>query len=306
MKKILITGANGFIGKNCLPLFLNKDFEIHAVSNNQMDKNYPYWHKANLLDFEQINNLIEKIKPDYLLHLAWVTTSEHYWNSLENLNWLQSGIEILKSFARNNGKKVLIAGTCAEYDWNSGFCSEEKTPTIPVTLYGSSKNSLQLLLKSFAIETGISWVWPRIFFSYGPFEPPEKLVSAVIRSLIRKEKFICKNGNLIRDFVHVHDVARAIFTLLENEITGVFNIGSGNPVIIKEIVFEVAKKLDSIELIEIDSSESVETTPVLIADTSKIKRDLGFIPTFNLDKGIENTIEWWIKNYYGNDHAKPF
>jgi nucleoside-diphosphate-sugar epimerase len=297
MKKVLVTGANGFIGRHCLPLLLEKGYEVHAISTNELDSNLIHWHKADLLNLQQSSDLITKLKPSHLLHLAWDTTHGKYWSSLENFNWLQASVELLKAFQGNSGKRVVMAGTCAEYDWNYGLCSEGITPLVPATVYGTCKNSLEKVLSSFAHETGISAAWGRIFFAYGPNENIKRLIPYVITSLLKGKKAQCSSGNQIRDFLYVNDAAAAFVSLLETEVNGAFNIASGQPVILRDIINMIAEKLNVLDLIELGKLPNSSNDPaVLTADIRKISAATGWKPAYSLEEGIDETIKWWRDN----------
>ena len=123
MKKVLITGATGFIGRHCLPLLLAKDYEVHAVSSKvpEKDSNDIHWHHINLLEADSFSDLMSKVKPSHLLHLAWYMLPGDCWNSPENFRWLDASIRMLQLFAKHGGKRVIVTGTCAEYDWSYGY-----------------------------------------------------------------------------------------------------------------------------------------------------------------------------------------
>jgi len=195
MKKVLVTGATGFIGQYCLPLLLERGFEVHAVTSKDLDEAESdiYWYRADLLDSEQAKRVMAKVKPSHLLHLAWHTVPGEYWTSTENLRWVQASLDLLQNFVSHGGYRVVMAGTCAEYDWKWGFCSEDTTPLTPETLYGVCKHSLQSMLDAFSKQTGLSSAWGRIFFVYGPHEHPGRLVSSVIRSVLKGEPAHCSH-----------------------------------------------------------------------------------------------------------------
>jgi nucleoside-diphosphate-sugar epimerase len=229
--------------------------------------------------------------------LAWDTTHGKYWSSLENFNWLQASVELLKAFQGNSGKRVVMAGTCAEYDWNYGLCSEGITPLVPATVYGTCKNSLEKVLSSFAHETGISAAWGRIFFAYGPNENIKRLIPYVITSLLKGKKAQCSSGNQIRDFLYVNDAAAAFVSLLETEVNGAFNIASGQPVILRDIINMIAEKLNVLDLIELGKLPNSSNDPaVLTADIRKISAATGWKPAYSLEEGIDETIKWWRDN----------
>ena len=166
MKSVLVTGANGFIGRHCLPLLLSNGYEVHAISRKKsLEKQHNLnWVQADLLDPKQISILINQINPSHLLHLAWCTKPGEYWTSLENLNWVLSSMQLLQEFIDNGGNRVVMAGTCAEYDWTDGHCKEDVTPLRPKTLYGISKHALGNILSNLTKKANVSSAWGRVFF----------------------------------------------------------------------------------------------------------------------------------------------
>jgi nucleoside-diphosphate-sugar epimerase len=296
MKIALVTGANGFIGRHCLPLLLAKGYEVHAVSSriasNKTDK--IHWHQVDLLDPKQTSDLIAEVKPSHLLHLAWYAVPQKYWTSIENLKWVQASLNLLQCFSMNKGRRVVIAGTCAEYDWRYGYCSEHITPFSPTTLYGSCKHSLQNILAIFSKQSGLSAAWGIIFFLYGPHEHSDRLVPSVILSLLNNQRARCTHGNQIRDLLYVEDVADAFVELLGSDVSGAVNIASGFPIALKEVIQKIAEKMDRKDLIQLGALPAPPgEPPLLVANVSRLNNELGWHPRFTLDQGIEQTIAWW-------------
>lgn len=298
MKKILLTGASGFIGRHTIPFLINKGYEVHAVFHPTKqdvieDKNL-FWHHCNLLNSEEQKRLIVKIKPTHLLHFAWDTTPEKYWISLENFHWVQASLGLLMSFVENGGKRAVFAGTCAEYNWNYGYCSEDLTPKQPATPYGACKHSLHEMVRHICYQTRISYAWGRIFFLYGPYEYPSRLVPSVICSLLQDKPAQCRHGDQIRDFLHVQDAACAFVSLLESSVTGPVNIASGNPIALKDIVNTIADKLNKRELVRLEESpHSLNEPRLLVAEANRLNNEIGWKPSYDLDRGLEQTIDWW-------------
>ena len=297
MKRVLVTGSNGFIGRHCLPLLIEKGFEVYGVIPDmemRLDLPKVQWYVADLLTLDQVKSLFEKVKPSHLLHFAWCTAPGEYWTSTENLRWLQASLEILHAFKLHGGKRVLAAGTCAEYDWRFGYCSEQVTPVAPSTLYGICKNALNEVLMSFAHQEGLSAAWGRVFFLYGPHEHPTRLVPSVINALLDGQPALCTHGNQIRDFLHVEDVASAFAALLDSEVGGAVNIASGEPVALKNIIYRIAEKLERPDLVQLGAIPVSEAdVPLLIGDASRLKQEVGWVPYYDLDAGLEMTIDWW-------------
>lgn len=296
MKRVLLTGATGFIGRHCTQLLLARGYEVHAVSSKTLPQRSisEHWHQVDLLDPVQVSQLVQTVRPTHLLHFAWCLSPGDYWTSLTNFRWLQASLNLLESFALHRGRRVVMAGTCAEYDWNFGCCTEEATPLSPTTLYGACKHSLDALLRAFAQQAGLSAAWGRIFSVYGPHENPTRLVPSVIRSLFRSEAAQCTHGEQVRDFLYVKDVADAFVCLLESNVEGAINIASGCPVSLREVVCKIAEKMNGRDLIQFGAmSTHPSDPPVLLADVGRLSNEVGWSPKYNLSEGVDETIEWW-------------
>ena len=296
MKRVLLTGAAGFIGRHCLPLVSPSDYEVHAVSSRVPDGNQSgvQWHQVDLLDVGHATELIATVRPTHLLHFAWYAAPGQYWSSLENFRWVQASLALLQAFTETGGRRVVMAGTCAEYDWKYGYCCEQRTPLMPVSVYGICKHSMQIMLEGFTRQTGVSAAWGRIFFLYGPHEHPHRLVSSVICSALKGEPICCSHGNQIRDFLHVQDVASAFVALLNSDVSGPVNVASGRPVALKDIIYKVANKLDQQGLVELGALPTSENDPpFLVADVNRLSDEVGWRPQYDLDCGLEQTISWW-------------
>jgi len=296
MKKVLVTGANGFLGRPTLTLLHGHGFEVHAISSKAPPDRQSEitWHPADLLDNKQTQEAIARIKATHLLHLAWYTEPRKYWNATENLEWLRSSVSLLHAFATAGGERVLFGGSCAEYDWNAGLCSELNTPLVPATLYGTCKHALQLVLEAYSRQVGLSSAWARLFFPYGPHERPGRFIPTVICALLENRPAECSHGNQQRDFLFVQDAAAALVALLESDVCGPVNIGSGHAVALKEIAFQIGELLHRTELLRMGAiPAATNDPPLLVADVGRLQDEVGWRPRFDLQQGLARTVEWW-------------
>ena len=302
MKKVLLTGATGFVGRNCPAPLASRGYEVHAVSSSEIaPQSAPgvVWHHADLLDREQLVGLVERVRPTHLLHMAWYAAPGKYWTSPENFRWVQASLDLFRAFASVGGVRVVAAGTCAEYEWGGDeICSEHATPLRPATLYGACKHALRVMLEAFAAQENLSAAWGRIFFLYGPHEHPGRLVASVVRSLLRGEPARCSHGRQVRDFLHVADVADAFVALLDSDVRGAVNIASGRPVALKEVVGEIGEKLGRRELIELGAVAAPANEPsVLVGDAKRLSEEVGWTPRRDLHRGLDETIVWWRRRF---------
>lgn len=296
-KKVLVTGASGFIGSRCLQLLIARGYEVHAVTSQPVPgaSAAPItWHRCDLLDPSATVALIERVRASHLLHLAWIAVPGKFWGSPDNLRWLAAGVALMDAFYRNGGRRVLGTGTCAEYAWGTEDCVEAGTPLRPETVYGRCKLSLSLALEASAAVHGGTAAWARLFFPYGPGEPAERLIPAVIRGLLSNEVVECTHGRQIRDFIYVDDVAAALVVLLDSGVQGAFNVGSGLGLTLQEVVALVTARLDHADLVRFGARQPPPGDPErVVANADKLRQQTGWQPAYSVEAGIDATIAAW-------------
>ena len=169
MKKVLVTGATGFIGSQVTAELLRRGYEVHALVYPKCVAEQPHFvqHIMNLMDTQAVSTFLSEHKFENLIHLAWYVGPKCHVHNL-NLDWVVATLNLLKAFAENGGKVFVGAGTCSEYEYKYGYLLEDDTPTDPQTLYGNGKNAVYNIAKVFLKQNGIAFKWPRIFNLYGP------------------------------------------------------------------------------------------------------------------------------------------
>lgn len=295
-KTVLITGASGFIGRHCLPAALDAGFEVHAISSRGRPADaHPAvsWHRADLLDPVSAREVVAQLKPSHLLHLAWIATPGVFWTSEKNLGWLAASVALYRSFFEQGGERVLGVGTCAEYAWTTEDLKENMSPLKPDTPYGRCKLAASLALEAAAETFGKSAAWARLFFPYGPGEPPERLIPSVICGLLKRETVECTHGNQVRDFIFVDDVAEALMRILASPATGTFNVGSGHALSLRDVVSVIAGRLGGAELVKFGVRPTPPGDPErVVADVTRLA-GLGWRPSYSIEAGIDRAIAAW-------------
>jgi nucleoside-diphosphate-sugar epimerase len=303
VSRVLITGANGFIGRHCVTrLSTNVGYEVHAVGRSERASGPGgvVYHSVDLLDRGQVDRLVEEVKASHLLHLAWYTEHGKFWTSPLNLKWVEASSHLLQAFVTHGGRRCVAAGTCAEYDWRYGYCSEAVTPLAPGTLYGACKHAFQGMLEAFSASNGMRSAWGRIFLLFGPHEHPDRLVPSVITAALQGREALCSHGTQVRDFLCVEDVADAFVRLLESDVSGPVNIASGRAVAIRDLVTRIAERLDATDRLRFGALPSRPgDPPLLVGDTTRLTQEVGWTPRYDLDAAVDRTIEWWRQNASG-------
>jgi nucleoside-diphosphate-sugar epimerase len=338
-KRVLVSGAGGFIGRWSVPALLRSGYEVHAVLSGNANRDVPAQlqgakiHFADLLDESQVDELTRGVRPSHLLHFAWIATPGLYWNSAENFRWLAASERLLRSFRAHGGRRVLMAGSCAEYDWSRvEMCDELSSPlataaisrnatgaqtdasaTNPaaasndsVTPYAACKIALQRTLGDFGRQDQFSTAWGRIFFQFGPHEHPDRLVPSVICNLLLNREAPCSHGRQVRSFLHVADVGEAFAAVLDSELEGPVNIGSDERIALADLVERIGRQIGRPELLRLGARPAPPGEPsLLVPEIHRLRDEAGWRPRFTLNDGLSDTIAWWRGRLLAGGHLEP-
>lgn len=282
-RRVLVTGGSGFIGRHVLAPLGARGFDVIAPRRAEID----------LLDPGGAQQAIEHARPTHLLHLAWTTDHAHFWTSKENATWVEASLRLLRAFAAAGGNRAVVAGTCAEYAWGgrAKLC-EDVTPLQPATLYGAAKHGLHTVAAPWARQAGLSLAWGRIFFLHGPGEAPGRLVSSVARALIAGEPPETSSGRQEIDLLHVSDVAAAFAALVDGEVTGAVNVGSGGGRSVRAIAETLAAAAGREDLLRIGARpDRPGDPPRLVADVTRLREEVGVRPALGFAEGLAATLQ---------------
>lgn len=299
--KVLVTGANGFIGKHVIKSLIGssnslKIFAVSQSSNNETTHKNLTWIKLDLHDYEATYSALKETAPDVLIHLAWYAEHGKFWTSLENLKWISTTINLLRNFHECGGKRVFVSGTCAEYDCSLGPCIEDVTPIRPKSIYGKCKDLTHQIAKDLCGNWGIDLIWGRIFIPYGLGEPLTRLIPSSLKAMNDGLDIDATHGNQLRDFIHASDVANAITLLsISNVPSGAYNISSGQAVSIRKILEICQKNSNNISKINYGTLPLPSHEAQFLVGSNKKLAKAGWENQNTIENGILKCSEFYKK-----------
>lgn len=298
--KVLVTGAGGFIGKpvsKCLSQVGHNVYCLRTSKDLLKSDNHLSMITADLLSPIEVTQLMNRHKFDGLVHLAWETTPKSYWESNENLKWVSASLHLLEMFRRNGGQRVIIAGSSAEYQWGEDLILDEyKSPKIPSSLYGVSKNALYSIIEKWATVNQVSWAWAHLFNVFGPFENKQRLIPKIISQLHSGVSIDFDDGLLYRDFLHVDDVGHAFTALLDSSVSGAVNIASGQSITIREVVTILGEITGRSNLLNFGSLNNFSGPESVVAAVTRLKNEIGWSAQRSIHDRLTSTCKWWENN----------
>ena len=290
MSRVLVTGATGFVGRVAVAALAERGLEIHAAARLRAD-DVPAdaCHEVDLLAEGAPEGLVRDAAPTHLLHLAWTTEHGRYWHDPANTGWTAATMRLFESFAAAGGTRIVFAGSCAQYDWNTGDAfSETASPRRPTTPYGEAKQAVEEGLERLEVSSATAL----IFFPYGPHEAPERLVPSLTLRLLAGEEAPASAGTQIRDFIHVEDCAAALAELVCSGLKGPVNIASGEPTSVAGVAQLVAAIVGRPDLLRLGALPGDDRSRI-VAVVDRLRDELGFAPSRSLEDGLRATVEWW-------------
>ncbi len=298
MTRVLVTGGGGFIGMPLLARMTQAGAETHALCTRARPPEPAgvRWHVLDLADGAALELLLQELAPERLVHLAWCTEHGRFWRAGANLAWVERSLRLLRAFASCGGRRAVMLGTCAEYDWSRADrpLEEVGSPLAPSSLYGVAKDALRRVAAAYAEQEGIELAWGRLFHLYGPREDPRRLVPSIACPLLAGEPVMTGQGMQIRDFMHVEDVAGAILALLDSSVVGDVNIASGIGVTVAQVVDRIVELTGGSELVHRGALAARPGEPrQLLADVTRLREEVGFLPRWTLSDGLAATVRWW-------------
>ena len=289
--KVLLTGASGFLGRYVLDSLRQHGIDTVMLGRRRGPESVlADFIEADLLSAPDFAGLVKESGATHLLHLAWYAEHGKYWTSPLNLRWVDATARLVEAFCEGGGKQVVVAGTCAEYDWAHGYCREDSTPLSPATLYGAAKDAARRLVMAVCEQYQVPCAWGRVFMPFGAGENRLRLIPSLMDVFRGKRSAFGVNAAAYRDFLHAVDVAEGFVALLRSGATGAYNISSGQPVQLSDAVRKLAELLDADPKIVLGlTAERPGEPPLLVGENLKL-RTLGWQPSLSFLQGLERTV----------------
>ncbi|MBP5493845.1 MAG: GDP-mannose 4,6-dehydratase [Lachnospiraceae bacterium] len=311
MKKALIIGAAGFVGNYLINhLAIDKGMEVYAtkLAHECIDNSNATVCDLNILEKQEIVDVLFKIRPDYIFHLAAQSSVGVAWRNPQltiDVN-IKGSVNVMDAIRELYYKpRVLLIGSGEEY----GHIRQGETPINeenairPGNIYAATKACQNMFGRIYANAYDMDLMMVRAFNHIGPNQLPIFVVADFCRQVVEIEKGIREPvmyvGNLkaMRDFSDVRDVVRAYALLIEKGEKGeTYNVGSGHAISIQDVLDLILSKSTASIRVEVDPAKIRPVdVPLIEADTSKIFKATGWKTEIPLEKTIEETLEYWRK-----------
>lgn len=282
------------MGRWLVPLLKEKGHEMLILSRTpEIEKDGGNGSVAyvcgDLQDCGGFSSSVEDFHPEALIHLAWEGIPDYSQNmSLRNL---ENGLNVFSLAQEIGCSFILSTGSCWEYAARNDQ-QREDAPIGAENPFQATKNALRLMGEAMARESGHRFYWLRLFYVYGPGQKPNSLIPYVVDSINRNEVPQIQNPSNRNDFVYVKDVAGAIVSVLETLPENcVYNVGSGSSISVSEMVRTACRAMDKpycFPSIEYPGNGIPED---FWADISRIEKDTGWTPSYDLSSGMNETVE---------------
>ena len=299
MKRVIITGADGFVGSNTVQCFLDNGIEVLAMdivqTPNRLKPQPGLTYKCvDISDVDQLEKAISEFEYDTFIHFAWAGSAgpQRADYNLQLQNALNT-VECMKVAKQQGCSRFVCAGSIMEREVEAAVHTQGSRPGMGY-IYGMGKHIAHCLCKSVAVDIGIDLLWPMITNAYGVGELSPRFVNTTLRKIISKEPLQFTAGTQNYDFVYVTDVARAFYAVARDGMPfKEYIIGSGNARPLKEFIIEMQQALaPDVEPQFGDVPFTGTNLPLAAFDTSDIEKDCGFKPSVGFAEGTRMTMEW--------------
>jgi len=306
-RKILITGASGFVGQHMLNFLADKKATILGIDKEresgsigkQSKLNYEF-RSLDLLDFIRLKDNIRSFMPDIIMHFASLSNVAESWEKPDfaytnNTNIFLNLVEAVRQLELDC--KILSVGSSEEYGKveKRELPLTEESPLNPISPYAVARTSQEMLSKVYVDGFGMKIYLTRSFNHVGPGQSPKFFIPSMVKQVLdAQENDEIQTGDLtiIRDFVDVRDVVRAYWMILENGEPGsVYNICSGEGRVLRDVVLKIIERSGKqIKIIKNPDRVRPADNQAIIGSYDKIYNELGWKPQIHFDQSLQDVM----------------
>jgi nucleoside-diphosphate-sugar epimerase len=299
--KLLITGVGGFVGAAVAKAAIAAGHEVVGtirVSGNMERiarlRQVITLVELDLRDVKAVSLAVAAHAPEAIIHVAWSGINKRMRSArLQITDNIESSCALLEAGIASGIEKFVGLGSQGEYGPLISKISERDLPQ-PSSLYGAAKLSVMHLTRELASQAGVSFTWLRLFSAYGPRDNPACFIPALIESILNGQSPRTTLGTQRWDYLYIDDVASGVLAAtVDSKASGIFNLGSGQPVQIREIIESIRDRIaPSMELKLGELPYPPDQIWHMEADISRLTTTTGWRPRIDLAAGLDQTIAW--------------
>lgn len=303
MRKAIVTGSNGFIGKHLVEELLKNKVKVFAIlksENNSIPLEILNHNDIEVIKCDLDNiNLLKSIVPekdiDILYHLAWDGVKPDSRNNLsKQTKNIEYSMNCIKTAKELGVKKVVLLGSTMEFALSKGPINEETAPT-PQTAYGSAKIATRYLCEQLSKDLGLHFIYCVVTSVYGVGREDDNVIHYTIKKLLRQEKPFLTKLTQKWDFIHVKDLVRALVAIgISDTKRGFYSVGRGENKPLSMYIGTVSNLIDEsipLGIGEVEYDNNI--IPSSCIDTTYLEQDLGFKANIDFEEGIKEVIEYY-------------
>lgn len=306
-KNVLITGANSFIGANLTKRLISEGFEVNALIRKTSDK----WrlkgisnlkeHEVDLRARKKVFEVVNQINPEVIFHLATqgIYGGIHSDNKqLIETNFLGT-INLIDACNSINYSCFVNTGSSSEYGLKNKSMKENDICS-PLNMYGITKNASTQYGQLIAKKENKPIISLRLFSPFGPLDDGKKLISTATIKALQNQDIKLANPKIARDYIFIDDVVDLYIKSIHkaNKFKGeIFNVGSGIQTKIYDVIENIMQITKSKSKIQWGDYKSRDyDSEIWVANMEKTKKYFNWKPKYNLNQGLEKTIDWFKLN----------